>query len=643
VNVDSHIQAAERDDALQSAIQAARDALLGLQAPQGYWDFPLEADCTIPAEYVIMMHFLGDIDAPLQARLAAYLRDLQLPHGGWPLYYGGDVDVSCSVKSYFALKLAGDDCNAPHMMKARAAILQRGGAAHANVFTRILLAMFEQVPWRAAPCLPVELMLLPAWFPFHLYKVSYWSRTVMVPLLILCSRRARACNPGRVSIAELFTTPPFEERHYFRREGRHATVLARLCFWGDRLIRLLEPAFPTRLREKAMRRAHDWMCERLNGEAGLGAIFPAMVNALEALAVLGYPPSHPLRVAALRALQRLLIVDAEIAYCQPCNSAVWDTALSALALQKTGGGSALAGAARALAWLEPRQLVDAAGDWQVKRPHLRGGGWPFQFENSFYPDLDDTAVVVLAMHHAPERARYSRPIARALDWLVGMQSRNGGFAAFDVDNTHEYLNAIPFADHGALLDPPTSDVTARVVTALARVGREQDIPVIRRAIRFLRENQEREGSWFGRWGTNYIYGTWSVLTAFAQAGISPTDPAVNRAVAWLESRQNADGGWGESNDSYLSSERGAGAASTPFQTAWAMLALIAAGRGTSAAVARGAAFLVRTQLSNGLWDDPHFTAPGFPRVFYLKYHGYCAYFPLWALSAYRNACAGVAA
>ena len=623
--------------ALDRTIGAARDALISLQSSRGYWLFELEADCTIPAEYILMMHFLEELDAPLEAKLAAYLRARQAEHGGWPLYHGGDFDMSCSVKAYFALKLAGDRPQAPHMVRARAAILERGGAAQANVFTRITLALFGQIPWRGVPYIPVEIVLLPRWFPFHVDKVSYWSRTVMVPLFILCTRKPVAANPRNVHIRELFTTPPEEERHYFHRPGGRAGVLATAFLALDRLGRMIDPLIPKAVRARATRRAEAWMLERLNGEDGLGAIFPAMVNALEALAVLGYASSDPRRLAAKRSLEKLLVVNASGAYCQPCVSPVWDSALASLALQETGGAAALAASVRALDWLQPLQLVENPGDWRARRPHLAGGGWAFQFSNSHYPDLDDTAVVAWSMHQASDPARYSHNLKCALDWLVGMQSRDGGFASFDVDNTHYYLNEIPFADHGALLDPPTSDVTARVVTVLARVGRPQDQAALRRAIAFLRKEQEADGSWFGRWGTNYIYGTWSVLAAFAQAGISPDDPATRRAVSWLEARQNADGGWGESNDTYgYPHPAAAPPASTAHQSAWALLGLLAAGEAGSGAVRCGVEYLLRTQQEDGLWSDPSFTAPGFPRVFYLRYHGYCAYFPLWALAAYRT-------
>ena len=622
---------------LDRTIALARDALIARQSAEGYWCFELEADCTIPAEYIMMMHFLDEIDAGLETKIAAYLRAHQMAGGGWPLYHGGDFNMSCSVKTYYALKLAGDAVDAPHMVRARAAILERGGAARSNVFTRIALALFGELPWRGVPYIPVEIMLLPKWFFFHLDKVSYWSRTVMVPLFILCTRKVKAKNPRDVHIRELFTTPPEQETDYFR-DSKQRGVLGYLLLLADRLARsIIEPLMPRAVRARAMRRAEAWMLERLNGEDGLGAIFPAMVNALEVMTILGYPDEDPRRATAKRALQKLLVIEPTSAYCQPCVSPVWDTGLSALAMQAVGCVPSHSASTRALDWLQTEQLLDEPGDWQVQRPHLKGGGWAFQFANDHYPDLDDTAVVAWAMHQAPNAADYTDSVQRALDWLAGMQSKNGGFAAFDADNTSHYLNKIPFADHGAMLDPPTSDVTARVVTVLSLIDRPQDKRALERAIAYLRTEQEADGSWFGRWGTNYIYGTWSVLTAFAQAGLEPQDPAVRRAVGWLLDRQNSDGGWGESNDTYLKNSRGGGKGpSTPYHTAWALLGLLASGEASSDAARRAVNHLLRTQRLDGLWRDASFTAPGFPRVFYLKYHGYCAFFPLWALGAYRT-------
>ncbi|MGH8259127.1 MAG: squalene--hopene cyclase, partial [Steroidobacteraceae bacterium] len=460
-------QAAREPGALDRAIAAARDALIAAQSAAGDWVFELEADCTIPAEYIMMMHFLDEIDVALEARLAVYLRSRQADHGGWPLYQGGKLDLSATVKTYYALKLAGDSPEAPHMARARAAILERGGAARTNVFTRIALALFGQLPWRGVPYIPVEIMLLPRWFPFHLEKVSYWSRTVMVPLFILTTLKPRATNPRGVDILELFTTPPDAERHYFPRRG----LLNRVFLTLDRAGRLIDPLIPRAVRQRAIRRAEQWVLERLNGEGGLGAIFPAMVNALEILVLLGYPPTDPRRMTAKRAIDLLLVGHDRDAYCQPCVSPVWDSALASLAMNEEGSPEALGSAIRALDWLVPLQVLDGPGDWQARRPGLAGGGWAFQFVNSHYPDLDDTAAVVWAMDTSRHRERYTQAMNRALDWLAGMQSRNGGFAAFDADNTHYYLNEIPFADHGALLDPPTADVTARVVAVLGRVGR----------------------------------------------------------------------------------------------------------------------------------------------------------------------------
>ena len=452
----------------------------------------------------------------------------------------------------------------------------------------------------------------------------------MVPLLILCSLKPRARNPDGVGIAELFTTPPDQERDYFPVRS----TLNRAFLLFDSLGKRLEPFIPRWLRARAVRRAEHWLVERLNGEGGLGAIFPAMVNAYEALHLLGYPADHPHCVAARKSLQDLLVVTDHSAYCQPCLPPVWDTALAALALVETGPEGQQA-ARRGLAWLDAVQLSDEPGDWRDSRPDLAGGGWPFQFANAYYPDLDDTSAVAWAMD-AAGRASDNEPLRRAVRWVAGMQSSNGGFGAFDVDNTHYYLNEIPFADHGALLDPPTADVSARCLIALHLLG-DSARAQLDACMAYLRQQQETSGAWFGRWGTNYIYGTWSVLTAFEQVGVPASDPAVRCAAAWLKSVQRADGGWGEHNDSYEDpATAGQASASTSFQTAWAMLALMAAGEGLCDAVTRGAAYLAVTQDSNGLWTEPWYTAPGFPRVFYLKYHGYSAYFPVWALARYAR-------
>ncbi len=618
--------------ALERAVVRARKAMLGLQHPDGHYRFDLEADCTIPAEYILMMHYMDEIDDELAAKIAVYLRDHQNPDGGWNLYCEGDFDLSCSVKVYYALKLAGDSPDAPHMVKARKAILAHGGAARANVFTRITLALFGQVPWRGVPFIPVEIILLPRWFPFHLSKVSYWSRTVMVPLFVLCTLKPRAKNPRQVHIQELFTTPPEQEKNYFPIRS----PLNRVFLTMDMLGRKLEPFVPKWVRRRALKEAEEWFLERLNGQDGLGGIFPAMVNALEALELLGYPPDHPHRVDAKEALKKLLVINDASAYCQPCLSPMWDTCLAASALLEASGGEPTDDILHALDWLKERQLFDEPGDWRDNRPNLKGGGWAFEYANPHYPDLDDTAVIAWVMH-LTGMERYRESIRQAADWVAGMQSKNGGFASFDADNTYYYLNEIPFADHGALLDPPTSDLTARCITLLAALDKVGYRKAIAAGLEFLRREQEPDGSWFGRWGTNYIYGTWSVLVALKAAGENPNQPYIRRAVEWLKITQRPDGGWGETCETYCDPAlAGRGCDSTSFQTAWAMLGLMAAGEADSFEVRRGAEYLMSNQRDDGLWKDDVFTAPGFPRVFYLKYHGYDKYFPLWALARYRN-------
>jgi squalene-hopene/tetraprenyl-beta-curcumene cyclase len=616
---------------LDHAIQRAAEALVGLQDPEGYWCFELEADCTIPAEYILMLHYLGESDEQLERKLAGYLRAHQREDGGWPLYYGGAAEISCSVKCYYALKLTGDVEGAPHMARAREAILRLGGASCCNVFTRIMLAVFGQLPWNAVPFIPVEIMLLPRWFPFHLLKVSYWSRTVMVPLFILYSLKARARNPKGVSIRELFINDPAQETRYFRSRS----LLGRALLILDRLGLRLYPWLPRVWQQRALKKAEAWILQRLNGDGGLGAIFPAMVNAYEALELLGYPLDHPLRKQQRRAIDNLLVVDEQVAYCQPCVSPVWDTAWAAIALQEVAGAPSSSAVRKAFDWLAARQLFDEPQDWRAARPSVTGGGWPFQFKNSHYPDLDDTAAVAYAMHKNTE-GTYLRAVERAAEWIAGMQSANGGFASFDADNDHTYLNEIPFADHGALLDPPTEDVSARCMMLLTRLESRYEAAQ-KKCLDYLFRVQEADGSWFGRWGTNYIYGTWSVLMALEEVHISKMDERVRRAATWLNRVQRSDGGWGESCDTYFEpSKRGRSERSTSFHTAWALLGLMSAGEIQSESVRRGANFLLSTQRSDGFWCDPEFNAPGFPRVFFLKYHGYDKYFPLLALARYRN-------
>jgi squalene-hopene/tetraprenyl-beta-curcumene cyclase len=623
-----------KDNQLDSAIKRAQEKLLSLQDKKGYWVFDLEADCSIPSEYIMMMHYLGDIDEELQAKIANFLRSKQAKDGSYPLFTHGPGDISCSVKVYYALKMTGDSIDAPHMVSLKAWILQQGGAAKANVFTRIALAIFQQLPWRGVPFIPPEIMLFPKWFPFHLDKVSYWSRTVMVPLFILCTLKATAVNPNKVDVLELFVTHPDLEQRYFPER----TFLNKIFLALDKFGRWAEPFIPKEIHDRAIEKTKDWTIERLNGEDGLGCIFPAMVNSYEMLLLLGFPKDHDYVVTARKAIDKLLVISENEAFCQPCVSPVWDTALAALALQESDKSGNAKSLTRAYDWLKSVQLSDEPGDWRISKPDLAGGGWAFQYANPHYPDVDDTAVVGFAMadSNLPD---LDESIHRATRWIEGMQSKNGGYGAFDVDNTYYYLNEIPFADHGALLDPPTADVSARCAMLMARAGKEQGlyIPALERAINYLRSDQEADGSWFGRWGTNYVYGTWSVLLGLEQTNLPKTDSMYLNAVKYLKSVQREDGGWGEDNYSYHdTSYSGKYQFSTAFQTAWAVLGLMAAGEADSSEVKAGIDFILRNQQADGVWNDNCFTAPGFPRVFYLKYHGYDKFFPLWALARFRN-------
>jgi squalene-hopene/tetraprenyl-beta-curcumene cyclase len=626
---------------LEPHIARATEALLDCQQADGHWVFELEADATIPSEYVLLRHYLGEpIDKELEAKIAVYLRRIQGKHGGWPLFHDGAFDMSASVKAYFALKMIGDDINADHMRRAREAILSRGGGVNCNVFTRVLLSLYGVLTWRSVPVMPVEIMLLPKWFPFHLDKVSYWARTVIVPLLVLQALKPKARNKLGVKIDELFTTSPktIGPPH----KAPHQKWSWFLLFRGiDIVLRAAEPLFPKSLRRRAIDQAVAFVSERLNGEDGLGAIFPAMANSVMMYDVLGYPEDHPERAIARKSVDKLLVIKDHEAYCQPCLSPVWDTGLVAHALLEVGDERAVESANKGLDWLLPLQVLDVKGDWAEQRPNVRPGGWAFQYANPHYPDLDDTAVVVMAMDRAAQAdqsKRFDAAIARGREWVDGLQSKNGAWAAFDADNMYYYLNNIPFADHGALLDPPTEDVTGRCLSMLGQLGPSvEERGAMDRAIDYLRETQMEEGSWYGRWGMNYIYGTWSVLCALNAASIDPKDPMVRKAVDWLVKIQNADGGWGEDGTSYkLDYRRYEPAPSTASQTAWAVLGLMAVGEVDHPAVQRGVKYLAQTQSEDGFWNEERYTATGFPRVFYLRYHGYRKFFPLWAMARYRN-------
>lgn len=626
---------------LRRIIEDTSSKLADLQHDDGHIVFELEADATIPSEYVFLNHFLGDLEPEIEAELGEYLRSLQSDrHGGWPLFYDGDFNISASVKAYFALKLIGDDAEATHMRRAREAILHHGGAETANVFARYTLALFAQVPWRAVPVMPVELMLMPQWFPVNMWKFSYWSRVVMAPLLVLAALKPRAANPRGIDCQELFRTAPAEIRkwHINPTGSKWGEFFLKL----DQVLQIVEPYFPRRSRTKSIQAAFEFIRARLNGTDGIGAIFPAIANTVMMFHALEVSPNDESFQTAKAAVKGLLTksyqsaeTGAPMRYCEPCKSPVWDTALAAYALAEVDHDANSEKLLSACDWLAELQITDLSGDWAVNAPDLAPGGWAFQYRNDHYPDVDDTAVVGMLLHRT-DPSRYATEVTRAQVWIEGMQSSNGGWGAFDIDNNADFLNSIPFADHGALLDPPTSDVTARCISFLCQIGFDQTNSTIQRAIEFIKSEQEDDGSWFGRWGTNYIYGTWSVLCALNAAGENMNSAYIRRAVSWLLAHQKKDGGWGEDGATYWQERRSEAKTSTPSQTSWAVLGLMAAGETNHPAVARGISFLKDHPRDGARWEEPWFTAVGFPRVFYLRYHGYSAFFPTWALSRYRN-------
>ncbi len=614
-------------------IDDALGKLMGLQRDDGHWMFEFEADVTIPAEYVLLQHYLDEIDPELESKIGTYIRGQQGEHAGWALFQDGDMDLSATVKAYWALKLIGDDIDADHMVRARAAIRAHGGAARVNVFTRITLALFGQLPWRGVPVMPVEIMLMPHWFPFNLSKVSYWSRTVIAPLLILMALKPKARNPKNVMLDELFITPPSEETNYVTNPT--GDVTGDIFVVLDKVLRRVEFLFPGRSRRKAIDAAVKFVTKRLNGEDGFGGIFPAMANAVMAFDALGYAPDHPDMVIAKTAVQKLLVVKDDYAYCQPCLSPIWDTALAAHAVMEAGLGGADARVVDANRWLCDLEITDTKGDWGLKRPNLPPGGWAFQYRNDHYPDVDDTAVVAMALNKAGMKVE-NPVLQRTINWILGMQSSNGGWGSFDAENTNYYLNYIPFADHGALLDPPTVDVSARCLSMLGQFGLGMEHTTVARGVEYLRAEQEDDGSWYGRWGVNYIYGTWSALCALNAVGFDMRSEMVQRAVTWLKAQQRSDGGWGEDCATYWDDRRSEVKQSTASQTAWALIGLMAAGEVDSDAVRRGIEYLLATPRNGANWVENLWTGVGFPRVFFIKYHGYSSYFPLWALARYRN-------
>ncbi|MEP7071707.1 MAG: squalene--hopene cyclase [Verrucomicrobiota bacterium] len=626
------------DDAgLASAITSAQDNLLRQQHPDGHWCGELFVDSTLCSDYVLYLHWLGEVDRERQQRCTEHILKRQLPDGGWNIYYGGPSEINASVKAYFALKLAGYSPDLPFMQEARANIMRLGGIPRMNTFSKLYLALMGVFPWKYLPTIPVEMVLLMNWAPFHIYKMSSWSRAMLVPLAIINHFKPTRGLSGDKQLHELY--PLGTEHKDFRlpRDERFFTW-RNLFLRADDALKMLHRFSWKPLRKRALEEAERWMVERIGeGSDGLATVFPAMLNALIALRALGYAKTHPIYVKAKADFEGLFVNDAEDFRIQPCLSPVWDTAINIIALAESGISTDDPALQKAASWLGGKE-VRIRGDWAMNNPHPEASGWAFEYNNIYYPDTDDTAMVLMALRliRPGDQADYEKMFQRALAWQMSFQCRDGGWAAFDKDVMDGWLENMPFADHNAILDPTCSDLTARTLELLGYIDYNTRQPSIRDAIRYLIETQDDDGSWYGRWGVNYIYGTWQVLRGLRAIDQDMTQDWVLRGRNWLESCQNDDGGWGESCASYETPSLKGQGETTPSQTAWALMGICACGDLDRPSIRRGLRYLLTTQRPDGSWDEPQITGTGFPRVFYLKYDMYRQNFPLLALATYVN-------
>jgi squalene-hopene/tetraprenyl-beta-curcumene cyclase len=629
-----------KGEALDQSIESSQDYLLSVQNGEGYWVDELEANVTISAEYIFFMHFTGRLDPVKQDKVVNYLLHKQREDGSWPLFYGGLCDINSTVESYMALKMAGLPADREEVVRARQAIFANGGIKKTRVFTKMFLAMFGQLSWDDCPAVPVEIILFPNWFPFNIYEISSWSRGTVVPLSVVRSFEPVHELPEGHDVQELFTEK--DQDLGFKPNGLPFTNWRDTFIYLDRFIKFVGK-FPFKpLRKKALGKVEEWTLRHQEDEGDFAGIQPAMFNALLALHLLGYPKDHPACVKGMEAVDRFMLEKDGRLWMQACVSPLWDTAICANALLDSGLPSDHPALVRAGEWIISKQ-VTTRGDWKVKNPNAEPGGWAFEFYNELYPDTDDTAEILLFLNRVEitdNRWKLSE-CQRAMDWLLRMQSKSGGWGAFDVDNDKEVLNEVPFADHKALLDPATVDVTSRILWMLAKWGFNKQHPQVKRAIEFVKERQEIDGCWFGRWGVNYIYGTFLALNGLRAIGEDMKDRFSRKAVRWLESHQNEDGGWGETCQSYTEPSLRGRCKSTASQTAWALLGLIAADEAQSSVVERGVAYLIDTQKKSGefsgSWWEDEFTGTGFPIHFFIKYHMYQHFFPLMALARYRRA------
>jgi squalene-hopene/tetraprenyl-beta-curcumene cyclase len=626
--------AEKADSPVGQAVDRATHYLLGAQNREGYWWAELEADTTLESDYILYLYVLGQLYSEKTPKLAKYVRERQLPDGGWNIFYGGPAELNATVKAYVALRLAGDSTVAPHMESARRKVRELGGLEATNSYVRFYLAMVGAIDWSFVPAIPPELMLLPNWLPVNLYEMSSWTRGIVIPMAIVSTLKPEWRLPDGVTFDELFKVPGAKPPSLVW--DKQVVSWKNLFLALDRALKLYDrlPWQPTR--KAALKRARQWMLERLERSEGLGTIYPAMMNSIYALLAMNGDVNDPLTAREIRFLERYEIEEHGAIRVQPCISPVWDTAIAMVSLEEAGVDRAHESLVAAERWLLDNQIL-GPGDWQVKNEKAEPGGWAFEFRNEFYPDVDDTAFVLMALGRVadPEPARLQASIRRGLAWLVSMQNGDGGWGAFDHENNLTFLNNIPFADHNAMLDPSTADVTARVLECLGQMGWSAAHPVLQRACAFLRHDQTPDGSWFGRWGVNYVYGTSGVLRSLETLGLS-TQADCRRAADWLRSVQNTDGGFGESILSYYDASLKAKGPSTASQTAWGLIGLLAVVGPNDAAVERAVAWLVERQNPDGTWDEDEFTGTGFPCVFYLKYHLYRISFPLYALARYDN-------
>ena len=619
---------------LEKAIERGGNHLLAIQTEEGYWQGELEADTTLESDYIYYLNVLGKADPERIAKLANYVRHRQLADGGWPIYPGGPSELNATCKAYFALKLAGDSPDASHMAQARETVHRLGGLEHSNSYVRFYLALVGAVGWELVPAIPVELMLLPSWFYINIYEMSSWTRGIVIPMAILCALRPDWRLPEHSRVDELFQDPSRKAAGF---DWSKQFVSWKNVFLAlDRGLKLYEKLPWKPLRQRALREAKSWMLNHIERTEGLAAIYPAMMNSIFALMALGHGPDDPLTWREIKEFSRFEIEESDTIRMQPCVSPVWDTCIAMVALEEAGLPADHPALVKAADWMLSKQVL-GPGDWQVKNKDAEPGGWAFEFRNDFYPDVDDTAFVLMALQRVkyPDASRMEGAVRRGIQWLLSMQNRDGGWGAFDRDNDRKFLCNIPFADHNAMIDPSTADVTARVVECLGRFGWPAEHPAIQRAVKFLLKDQSDDGSWFGRWGVNYVYGTSGVLRALETVSLT-TREYCQRAVVWLRTVQKDDGSFGESLRSYeVPATKGQGP-STPSQTAWGLIGLLAGAETHDPAIMKAVSYLVHRQEEDGSWSEADFTGTGFPGVFYLKYHLYRNSFPVYALARYSN-------